>query len=737
MSKKSPKNITAAVNNYTALSQALLAATCVLLFYLPIWRGLYDDLSMAVTSIFTAILLLGAIALKIKKQEYRFLNTPLDIAVLLYAAAYLLAIINAVHIGEAIWGFLKALNYFLVYMLVCQVIPDLQSARTVLKTLLASATAVAVIGLMAATGYSDYPGAFVENHIMSTLQYHNTTAAYLGAMSFVGFALLLAPAERSRRFIYSGAVYLMLLVTVTAISKGALLMVMAAALILFLGIPARYRWVYVYNLFYIFAIAFLASSLLVPRITGGEPGSGVIIILAGLLLTLVGQLLRNYLQHISQARFFRISALTALMVLVIGAGVFITSPAGQNMMPEDLKKEILEVADFSDASYVYRADFIRWGMDIARDYPLTGSGAGGWRALMSHYQDYRYFTADAHNHVIQVLVEAGVFGMMVYIAIWVLAIIAVIRFSRRSTQGQEGTTGEERILLGGTFVAALAIGLHALIDFDLSIPALFIILVSLLAVINQISGYYNANTNVSQHGGWPRLILPALLAILLLYGSSRAALGLIYAEKGIEELKSIERGTNTIGTQRETAITFLEKAAIYDPLNAEVQVNLSKCYASLYLDLARQESPRAPNAYQQTLESIEKAEHLMPFDPKTVNAALNSALTIGNVEASLRLGRQIVKIGPNDSQSYEVLGEVLYGAASYYLEIGDREKVQGAIDEIKGLPAAIAKQQERSQEIEYIDSGRKAQVTERLNEIINQAEESQFLHDISSSGRGG
>jgi hypothetical protein len=142
---------------YTALSQGLLIAVCVLIFFPPIWRGLYDELDLAVTSILTALLVLGAIALKVQRKDYRFLRNPLDIAILLYAAAYLLAMINAVHIGEAVWGFLIALNYFLIYWLVAQVIPDLQSARTILNTLLASAAAVAVIGLMAATAIQIIP----------------------------------------------------------------------------------------------------------------------------------------------------------------------------------------------------------------------------------------------------------------------------------------------------------------------------------------------------------------------------------------------------------------------------------------------------------------------------------------------------------------------------------------------------------------------------------------------------
>lgn len=734
MAKKIRINAPAApAKKYTALSQGLLVAVCFLIFYPPFLRGLYFDQEMTVSLIFTAVLVLCALVLKVKKRDYSFLTTPLDGAILLYAVAYLLAVINAVHIGEAVWGFLKALNYFLIYMLVAEVVPDLKAARTVLNTLLAAAVGVAVIGLMAATGFSDYPGAFVNNHIMSTLQYHNTTAAYLGAMCFVGCAMLLTAAEMHRRMVYSGAVYLMALVTVTAISKGALLIIMAAAGLFFLGISGRYRRVYLYNLLYIFIMAFLTSSLLMQQITGTEPARGIIVILAGLCLALTGQPLGKKLSIINRAKYFKTASIAVLITLILCAGVFITTSAGQNFMPQDLTEEISEIADLSDSSYIYRVDFFRWGIDIARDYPLFGSGAGGWKALLPQYQDYKYSAADAHNHMIQVLVETGILGLIIYIAIWVLAITAVLKFNKKARR-EKGPTDEARVLLWGVFAAAAAIGLHSLIDFDLSIPAIFIVLITLLALINKITGF--AEDRFSRQNKWQQLIIPGLITLILLLSGCSLAVGNVYADKANEQLKEIEGNQLSYAQHRETAIICLEKSLVFAPLNADTQVDLSKCYASLYLDLTGQESPNAPAAYQKTLSAIEKAEKLMPYDTKTINGSLNSAVTIGNLDASLGLARKIVQIEPNRSRSYEVLGEVLYAAARFYLENGDKDTAKKYIDELKDLPSVVDGQAKNlNQERLSSRMGRPLIVTEELEEIIKKTDELQFMYDILSSAK--
>ncbi|NLB52961.1 MAG: O-antigen ligase family protein, partial [Syntrophomonadaceae bacterium] len=661
------------------------------------------------------------------------LSTPLDAAILFYAAAYLLSMINAVHPGEAFWGFLKALNYFLIYMLVAQVVPDMKSVRVVIKTLFAAAVGVAVIGLLAATGYSQYPGAFVENHIMSTLQYHNTTAAYLGAMCFAGFALLLTTSDWSRKQVYAGAVYLLALVTVTAISKGALLTVMAAAIVFFIGTPRRYKIIYLYNLIYLFAIAFLTSSFLMGQITGDKPAGGIIVILTGLLLALLIQPLGEKILHIFQTRNFKKTAVSILMLLIISLALLTQIPAGERMMPENLTKEIMEIADLSDPSYVYRADFIRWGISIARDYPLTGSGAGGWEALMQQYQDYLYFAADAHNHVIQLLVETGVAGVITYIAIWVFAVMAVIKFSKRAIIAQNDTS---LILMWGAFAAATALGLHALIDFDFSIPAVFILLIALLALINQICQM--GDQAVKKQMNSYQLLIPTLLALILLLAGSCLSIGNIYADRAKDQLSAIDQNSDSYSKKRETAITNLKKSVIFDPLNAEARINLSRCYASLYLDLAGQKIPGAAEAYQNTLDAITTAEKLMPNDAEIINGALNSAVTIGNLDTSLRIARRSVKIGPNNSSNYQTLGEVLYAAASYYIETGDKTNAEKMVKELLDLPSVISRQQKLSnQERISAHMGRPLKVTEELAEIIENSTELQSMLDISSTGKEG
>ena len=46
-----------------------------------------------------------------------------------YAAAYLLAVIGAVHPGEAFYGFLRALNYLVIYAVVIYFVKKRQGRK--------------------------------------------------------------------------------------------------------------------------------------------------------------------------------------------------------------------------------------------------------------------------------------------------------------------------------------------------------------------------------------------------------------------------------------------------------------------------------------------------------------------------------------------------------------------------------------------------------------------------------
>lgn len=109
---------------------------------------------------------------------------------------------------------------------------------------------------------------------------------------------------------------------------------------------------------------------------------------------------------------------------------------------------------------------------------LLGIGPGGWRAAFPEFKPdtVHLHYQHAHNDWVQMLVERGIIGFGLWLALLVLAARLCLRALRHR---------EDRLLRGaavGILTALTAMGIHALADFNLQIPAYWLFVHVLLAL---------------------------------------------------------------------------------------------------------------------------------------------------------------------------------------------------------------------------------------------------------------
>ncbi|MGI6423707.1 MAG: O-antigen ligase family protein [Tepidanaerobacteraceae bacterium] len=63
-------------------------------------------------------------------------------------------------------------------------------------------------------------------------------------------------------------------------------------------------------------------------------------------------------------------------------------------------------------------------MKIIKEYPILGTGGGGWKAIYQAYQSYRYFTTEVHSFFLQLWVETGTVGLLALLALWITTLFA-------------------------------------------------------------------------------------------------------------------------------------------------------------------------------------------------------------------------------------------------------------------------------------------------------------------------
>ena len=116
---------------YSRIAFWLVAA---LVFFPPLYRGLFFDSDMFVYHTITAVFL-GLFWLdKINRGDYEFFKTPLDFIILGYVIIYALTNMVAVDRGIALYTSLRIVNYFMVYWLVYQALRDFKDYKNILHT---------------------------------------------------------------------------------------------------------------------------------------------------------------------------------------------------------------------------------------------------------------------------------------------------------------------------------------------------------------------------------------------------------------------------------------------------------------------------------------------------------------------------------------------------------------------------------------------------------------------------
>ena len=118
-------------------------------------------------------------------------------------------------------------------------------------------------------------------------------------------------------------------------------------------------------------------------------------------------------------------------------------------------------------------------MDMFNDYRLTGVGVGNFQYAYPKYQDPRdkkKFIRHAHNDWAQFLAEAGITGLGLLLAGMTFYIYRTIRHWKKRKD-------PFAVCLGITPLTVLvAMGIHSYSDFNLHIPANFLILVAIMAI---------------------------------------------------------------------------------------------------------------------------------------------------------------------------------------------------------------------------------------------------------------
>jgi O-antigen ligase len=126
------------------------------------------------------------------------------------------------------------------------------------------------------------------------------------------------------------------------------------------------------------------------------------------------------------------------------------------------------VSSIQSKTSEFQIRLVYWkdSLGVIRDYWWSGTGGGGWNVLLHLYRSQDYFVRYVHNHFVQITLDTGVLGLIVF-AGWLGVFYRSAVHKLRVSQDREASWIKGVIL----FVSVMT--LHAGFDFDFTFPFLF------------------------------------------------------------------------------------------------------------------------------------------------------------------------------------------------------------------------------------------------------------------------
>jgi len=618
----------------------------VLLFYPPFFRGLFFQGEQQWALIFAMVLFAATWLGKFSQRDLSFADKPLDILVLGLVLVYVISAFHAANTRLAIAEVIKYALYFLVFWLSAQLVRNFREIKILLHAIYLAGIGVAMAGIMCASGMIYIKDGFIYGRIYSTMQYPNALASYLAALSFIGMYLWMqgrflgpGPENKAKRqkpqifgYLYAVGNYILLLIYIGTGSRGGLLVYPVVLAVFFIGLPRGYRLPVFCHFVITLIAAVTANFKLMPDLVAGNAGGAWTWFFIGVLIAVLGQVLFSLGSRIKvNKRWAGFAALAVLtMLMVFGWLQVKDTEAAAKLLPDHLITSFRKI-NLADRNVQERFVFWQDALKIVQEHPVFGLGGGAFEETFRRYQSYFYSSTQAHNHYIQMWTEVGTVGLLVFLGIWFCYFFTVGKLLWKKIEV------EGRLLVWSMFSTALALGMHAFLDFDLSLSSIAIVLFAMFGLTRGMERMVSRSPSMSRGKfaqlKWFYQVGVGIVTLIVLIFIFRLNLGM-------SEAKAAAQAYNA--KDFNLAKTHFEKAVKYDPWNPDFQGNLAKTYLNLKKN-------------DQAVAVITEAAEQNPYNVQILGDACTIFWNVGDQDKSLEYLEQSVLNFPFNVSLWEQL----------------------------------------------------------------------------------
>ncbi len=625
----------------TSLFRLLTIFIAAVFFIPPFFQGLFYDYQMLAAQIVIAAVF-SIFYYRDTSMHDSFFKSWFDYAAVALILSYMISITVAVNYRLAVGEVLRLLSYFAVYYMIAYGIKEKTEVKLLLRVFAVAGLLVALLGFVSAYDNVQLLKSIVyAGRLSSTLQYPNTLAVYLTAAMLVTVGLTALRQPSNIRCLYYGANYVIISCIIGTQSRGNFVVFPVALALLFVCLPKGSRLKPMIHTFVVLVIALLFSGKTLAYVQDQAHHGLWLWLGMGTILSIgAGFLVEKAvsLPQVLSSKEIKIAVAVAGSILIV-AGLFYVN--SRSVITTQAFKRITEISK-TEQGASERIAFYKDALKIVKDYPLFGTGGGGWSVIYKKYQGHFYNTTQVHNYYLQTWVEGGSPALLALVALWVIFMGSFFKTYFKLPD-------DRRILSVSTAVPALAIGIHSLLDFNMAFGGISLLLwgfFGLNAAVNPVDNKAGDVIKKSQKSqsklGYRRIVVGLLIAVFVLI-SGDLAIGLHYGTKGSNAFNNGDYSGS---------LDELKLASKFDPLTADYQYAMA---CIMFKQAGQQNDVRflqISNAYINRAIILNSGNFFYRF--KRAEIYMN----LGEFDKAVEEVRTAVSLAPMEQEPYMVLAKI-------------------------------------------------------------------------------
>jgi O-antigen ligase len=334
-----------------------------------------------------------------------------------------------------------------------------------------------------------------------------------------------------------------------------------------------------------------------------------------------------------------------------------------------------------------RLELFAVALDVIKDYPVLGAGGRGWAAIYKGYIDYDYSSRTVHNHYLEVWIEAGIFGFLAFVGIWISFAAAFIRncfIGRASPRRWQ--------LWTAAFLPVAALGTHSAIDWNFTFASVGYYLFALLAAGMSMDnlpwfGKFGARQKSPERNSLPVGIVAMIVGLFLTIYSIFLIIGLHASWQSQEYVAQ--------GNLKQ-AISEMEKGIYYDPFRAENYFNLSVIIEE------RAVRTQNPADIENMIFMSRRAHELEPFSAVYMGRYGQLLLSYVDIDAGLAYIDRTIELSPYTVNNYTLAAITRLNLAEFYVQMDAPAEAEYFLKQILVIEQQMADRFGHSRPLNFI-----------------------------------